>query len=94
MACLRKTLASSRLCVTLRLKPNPTLHRVRLRHIGELIGSVGRGRLTPRRQDAKMKENVIGRPVVDPAVNVHRELGPGLLETIYEVVLAREPSRY
>jgi GxxExxY protein len=37
-----------------------------------------------------MKENEIGKWVVDAAVKVHRELGPGLLETVYEVVLARE----
>jgi GxxExxY protein len=28
--------------------------------------------------------------LVDLAVNMHRDLGPGLLETIYEVVLAHE----
>ncbi|MDO9543045.1 MAG: GxxExxY protein, partial [Kiritimatiellia bacterium] len=37
-----------------------------------------------------MNENEIGRIVVDSAIVVHRELGPGLLETVYEVVLARE----
>ena len=37
-----------------------------------------------------MHENEIGRQVVNAAVHVHRELGPGLLETVYEVVLARE----
>ena len=37
-----------------------------------------------------MDENAIGKQVVDAAVQIHRELGPGLLETVYEVVLARE----
>jgi len=37
-----------------------------------------------------MNENEIGKVVVDASVLVHRELGPGLLETVYEVVLARE----
>ena len=37
-----------------------------------------------------MTENEIGTIVVDVAIAVHRELGPGLLETVYEVVLARE----
>ncbi|MGH7828712.1 MAG: GxxExxY protein, partial [Candidatus Binatia bacterium] len=37
-----------------------------------------------------MTENEIGKVVVDSAVTVHRELGPGLLETVYEVVLAHE----
>ncbi len=32
-----------------------------------------------------MTENEIGKLVVDSAVTVHRELGPGLLETVYEV---------
>ena len=37
-----------------------------------------------------MDENEIGREVVDAAIAVHRELGPGLLETVYEVVLLDE----
>jgi GxxExxY protein len=37
-----------------------------------------------------MKENEIGTVVVDAAVAVHRELGPGLLESVYEIVLAHE----
>ena len=36
-----------------------------------------------------MTENEIGTLVVDAAVAIHRNLGPGLLETVYEVVLAR-----
>jgi len=37
-----------------------------------------------------MTENEIGTLVIEAAIAVHRELGPGLLETVYEVVLARE----
>ena len=37
-----------------------------------------------------MDENEIGKIVVDAAVALHRELGPGLLESVYEVILARE----
>lgn len=37
-----------------------------------------------------MNENDIGREVVDAAIVVHRELGPGLLETVYEVVMIDE----
>jgi GxxExxY protein len=37
-----------------------------------------------------MNENEIGKIVVDAAIKVHRALGPGLLETVYEVVLYHE----
>jgi GxxExxY protein len=37
-----------------------------------------------------MTENEIGTVVVDAAVKVHMALGPGLLESVYEVVLAHE----
>jgi GxxExxY protein len=37
-----------------------------------------------------MTENQIAKEVVDAAVKVHTILGPGLLESVYEVVLARE----
>ena len=37
-----------------------------------------------------MDENAIGKQVVEAAVQIHRELGPGLFEMVYEVVLARE----
>ena len=37
-----------------------------------------------------MNENEIGKIIVDSAVAVHKGLGPGLLETVYEVILASE----
>ncbi len=37
-----------------------------------------------------MTENEIGTLVVDVAVNVHKGLGPGLLESVYEAVLAKQ----
>jgi len=37
-----------------------------------------------------MTENEIGKIVVNCAVRLHQELGPGLLETVYEVLLAHE----
>jgi GxxExxY protein len=37
-----------------------------------------------------MTENEIGTTVVTTAIYVHRELGPGLLESVYETVLARQ----
>ena len=37
-----------------------------------------------------MSENQIGKVLVDAAVKIHSALGPGLLESVYEVVLAKE----
>ncbi len=37
-----------------------------------------------------MTENEIAKQVVDAAYHVHTRLGPGLLESVYEVVLAHE----
>lgn len=39
-----------------------------------------------------MTENEIGTVVLEVAMAIHQELGPGLLETVYEVILARELS--
>lgn len=40
-----------------------------------------------------MKENEIGSIIVDTAIQLHRTLGPGLFETVYEVVLAKRLQR-
>ena len=40
-----------------------------------------------------MNENEIGKIIVDTAVALHKELGPGLLETVYEVILSYELER-
>lgn len=41
-----------------------------------------------------MTENEIGTVIVNAAIAVHRQLGPGLLESVYEIVLAYElPKR-
>ena len=37
-----------------------------------------------------MNENEIGQIVVDRAIQLHKTLGPGLLESVYEVLLAHE----
>jgi GxxExxY protein len=37
-----------------------------------------------------LTENEIGRIVVDVALTIHRDLGPGLLESVYETVLTHE----
>ena len=40
-----------------------------------------------------MTENEIAKIIVDTAYKVHNELGPGLLESVYEIVLAHELSK-
>ncbi len=40
-----------------------------------------------------MNENDIGTIVVDEAIHLHQALGPGLLETVYEVILARRLAK-
>ena len=51
----------------------------------------GQGTVSRRGAEAqRMRENAIGTVVIEAAIAVHRELGPGLLETVYEVILARE----
>ena len=40
-----------------------------------------------------MKENGIGTIIVDSALELHRNLGSGLLESVYEVTLARSLER-
>ncbi len=37
-----------------------------------------------------MNENEIAKAVVQAAFEIHTELGPGLLETVYEVLLAHQ----
>ena len=38
----------------------------------------------------ELAENRIAKEVVDAAFQIHRKLGPGLLESVYEVILARD----
>lgn len=40
-----------------------------------------------------MTEDEIGRSIVDLSIDLHKDLGPGLLETVYEVVLSHELRR-
>lgn len=39
------------------------------------------------------EEEKIGALIVDSAIKIHRELGPGLLENVYEVCLAHELTK-
>ena len=40
-----------------------------------------------------MTENEIARQILDAAFIVHTKLGPGLLESVYDVLLAYELQR-
>jgi GxxExxY protein len=40
-----------------------------------------------------MKENEIGDIVIETSIYLHKKLGPGLLETVYEAILARLLSK-
>ena len=40
-----------------------------------------------------MHENEIGKIIVDAAFKIHKELGPGLLESVYEILLAHELNK-
>jgi hypothetical protein len=37
-----------------------------------------------------MHENQIATTILDKAVKIHRDLGPGLLESVYEMILSHE----
>ena len=41
-----------------------------------------------------MTENEIGKVVVSAGIAVHKALGPGIFETVYEVVLAHELKKH
>lgn len=41
-------------------------------------------------QEVVVKHNEISRIIVDTALDVHRRLGPGLLESVYQAVLLHE----
>ena len=45
-----------------------------------------------RRDEGKMEENQISEKVIGCAIEVHRQLGPGLLESAYEEALCYELS--
>lgn len=48
------------------------------------------GVFAPLREEKKMTENDIAKIIVDVCYRIHNGLGPGLLESVYEAVLACE----
>jgi GxxExxY protein len=45
--------------------------------------------ITQRRKGTEINENEIGVIIVDTALYIHKHLGPGLLENVYETVLMK-----
>jgi hypothetical protein len=60
-----------------------------------LYGLIVESESKPRREPIPQKVEEAASIVVDSALSVHRELGPGLLESAYEACLVDElRSRY
>ena len=61
------------------------------------VGRTARCRLlsysTEKQKKAGMTENAIATEIVDAAFRIHTTLGPGLLESVYDTVLAYELGR-
>src|SRR5689334_20785284 len=53
------------------------------------MGEISRPETLSRR-GRELSENEIGTILIDLAIEIHRRLGPGLLESVYEIVLAYE----
>lgn len=49
-----------------------------------------RGTETQRMKERRLKHDELSELIIKSAIEVHRELGPGLLESIYEMCLAHE----
>jgi hypothetical protein len=50
-------------------------------------------RLGEKLTKADMDENAVAKEIVDSAFRIHTTLGPGLLESVYNAVLAHELGR-
>lgn len=44
-------------------------------------------------QEVSREVDAIAKEIVDAAFNVHRNLGPGLLESVYEICLMHELNK-
>src|SRR5712691_10991264 len=59
----------------------------------EAVAFLASWRLGEKLQRTAMTENTIAKEIVDAAFRVHTALGPGLLESVYDTVLAYELDR-
>jgi iron complex transport system substrate-binding protein len=62
-------------------------------HDGFIVSHRGTGAHREHRDTAVDALNVITGAVIAAGVRIHRKLGPGLLESVYEVILARDLTR-
>jgi|ERR1041384_1080744 GxxExxY protein len=73
------------------MKPQPPVTRIRTAR-----ASSSQARVKPHTTDTKdtkfatLNENQIAKSILDAAFLVHTRLGPGVFESVYEVVLAHE----
>jgi GxxExxY protein len=73
------------------MKPQPPVTRIRTARANS-----SQARVKPHTTDTKdtkfatLNENQIAKLILDAAFLVHSELGPGVFESVYEVVLAHE----
>ena len=60
-----------------------------------MIPGMSRAKAQGRKGDKEynMTENELARIVVETSLNIHRRLGPGLLESVYEAILSFELGR-
>src|SRR6516164_3860282 len=73
------------------MKPQPPVTRIQTaRHRSSVASAKPHTKDTKNTKVAAMNENQIAKLILDAAFLVHTKLGPGLFESVYEVVLAHE----
>ena len=73
------------------MKPQPPVTNMRMApDSSDAAGVKHHTTDTTETVDATMNENDIAKQILDAAFAVHTKLGPGIFESVYEVVLAHE----
>jgi len=62
-------------------------------HIQKELSRRHGGTAKNRGEDTEMNKNEIGTIIVNTALYLHKNLGPGLFESVYETILAKLISR-